>query len=291
MSIDSLQEKIRKKKNPSVIDFGILQEQLPQHLLEEEKSYLKAYGRFCAELLDGLKQTVPAVRFSMASFAFWGAEGLALLERVLDTAKGKGYYIFLDIPGALSALEAAAGAYALYDQGRFCFDGLVLSGYIGSDCLRPYVAGLKETGKDVFAVVRTANKTAAELQDLLTGSRLVHMAAADIVNRFSEGYVSKCGYSRVGIMAGASSADSIKNLRAKYPRMFLLLDGYDYPNSNAKNCSFAFDRFGHGAIACAGTSVTAAWKDAEADGEGYIECALEVAERMRKNLARYVTIL
>lgn len=291
MSIDNLQDKIRKRKNPSVIDFSILPEDLPSHLLEEEGSFLKAYGRFCTELLNALKDTVPAVRFSMSAFAFWGADGLKLLETVLDTAKTMGYYVFMDIPGALSAREAAMGAQLLYDHGRFCYDAAVLSCYIGSDSLRPYIAGLKETGKDLFAVVRTANKTAPELQDLLTGSRLVHMAAADIVNRFSEDYVSKCGYSRVGIMAGASSADSLKNLRTKYPRMFLLLDGYDYPNANAKNCSFAFDRFGHGAIACAGTSVTAAWKEAEEVNKGYVECALDAAERMKKNLTRYVTVL
>lgn len=291
MSIDSLQEKIRKKKNPSVIDFGVLPEHLPPHLLEEEGGFLPGYNRFCTELMDALKDVVPAVRFSLASLAFWGEDGLNLLIKLLDKAKVNGYYIFLDIPGALSPQEAALSASVLYDQGRFCFDAAVLSCYIGSDCIRPYIAGLKETDKDLFVVVRTANKTAPELQDLLTGSRLVHMAAADIVNRFSEDHVSKCGYSRVGMMAGASSADSLRNLRAKYQRAFLLLDGYDYPNSNAKNCSFAFDRFGHGAAACAGASVTAAWMDAESESVGYIEAAFEAAERMRKNLTRYVTVL
>ena len=31
MSIDILQERIRKLKNPSVIDFGVTPEHLPQH--------------------------------------------------------------------------------------------------------------------------------------------------------------------------------------------------------------------------------------------------------------------
>lgn len=291
MSIDNLQEKIRKKKNPSVIDFGILPEHMPPHLLEEEGAYVKAYERFCTELLDTLKEIVPASRFSLGAFCFLGSEGLEMLKRVLNCAKEMGYYVFLDLPAALSPQEASAAAYALYDQGVYCFDAAVLSCYIGSDCLRPYISGLKETGKDLFAVVRTANKSAAELQDLLTGSRLVHMAAADIVNRYSESYVSKCGYSRIGVMAGASSADSLRNLRAKYKHMFLLLDGYDYPNANAKNCSYAFDRFGHGALACAGASVTAAWKEADTDGRTYTACALEAAERMKKNLTRYITIL
>ena len=73
--------------------------------------------------------------------------------------------------------------------------------------------------------------------------------------------------------------------------MFLLVDGLDYPSGNAKNCSFAFDKFGHGAIVCAGPSVTAAWKDAETDGRDYLEQAKLAAERMKKNITRYITVL
>lgn len=292
MSIDKLQEKIRKLKNPSVIDFGVLPEQIPPFLLEEEGSFLKAYGRFCTELLEGLQGVVPAVRFSLSAFAFLGQDAMALLGQILSVAKTQGYYVFLDIPGALSGQEADIAAAALVDDAaNLSFDGIITSCYIGSDSLRPYVSRLKELDKDLFAVIRTSNRTAPELQDLLTGSRLVHMAAADIVNRFAEPLVSRCGYSSVAAVAGASSADSLRNLRAKYKSMFLLLDGYDYPNSNAKNCSHAFDRLGHGAAACAGTSVTAAWQEQEGDGREYVSFAVQAAERMRKNLTRYVTIL
>ena len=54
----------------------------------------------------------------------------------------------------------------------------------GSDVLKPYMAAIKSVNKDIFVVLRTANKSASELQDLLAGSRLVHMAAADHVNRY-----------------------------------------------------------------------------------------------------------
>lgn len=290
MSVDMLQDKIRKCKNPSVIDFNIFPEQLPPQILAEG-DFIRGYEIFANELLQGLNGIVPAVRFSLSAMAYYGSAGLDVLSRVLNRAKDFGYYIFLDIPGALSPQEAAVGARALFDEGRLCFDGVIMGGYIGSDCLRPYLSGLKESSKDIFVAVRTANKTAPELQDLLTGTRLVHMAATEIVNRMAEPYVSRSGFSRVGIMAAASSADSLRNLRAKYKNLFMILDGYDYPNSNAKNCGYSFDRLGHGAIACAGTSVTAAWQDAETEDADYVSCAVQAAERMKKNLTRYVTIL
>ena len=92
-------------------------------------------------------------------------------------------------------------------------------------------------------------------------------------------------------MAAASSADSLRSLRAKYKNIFLLLDGCDYPNANAKNCSFAFDSLGHGAAACAGLSITAAWRDQETTGTEYVSQAVSAAERLKRNLTRYVTVL
>ena len=140
-------------------------------------------------------------------------------------------------------------------------------------------------------VVRTANKSAPELQDLLSGGRLVHAAAADHVNRYGADTAGKSGYTRVGILAAASAAQSLKDLRAKYPRLFMVLDGADYPNANAKNCSHAFDKFGHGAVAVVGTGITCAWKQSEEENADYLQLSRAAAERMKKNLTRYVTIL
>lgn len=291
MSIDKLQEKIRKMKNPLAVDFSVLPEHIPSYILEATGSYPKAYAQFCKGLLEGLKLAVPAVRFDFGAFALMGVEGLEILEDVLCFAKTCGYYVLLDGVESLSAQSAARGAQQLLSQEcKWYFDGLIMTAYIGSDGIRPYAEKLKSTGKDLFVVARTANRTAPETQDLLSGSRLAHMAKADIINRFAEPLVGRCGYSQVAVMAAASSADSLRSLRSKYKYLFLLLDGSDYPNANAKNCSFAFDTLGHGALACAGLSVTAAWME-NGNPTDYIVAAVNAAERAKKNLTRYVTIL
>ena len=292
MSIDRLQDRIRKLKNPSVVDFFALQEQVPAHILTQEGSFIQAYGRFCTELLLALKDTVPAARFSFDSFALLGAQGLALLSDMTKTAKQAGFYVLLDGAEVYSAQAAHAAADRLFDrQCPWQFDALVVSSYIGSDGLKPYAQKLSGGEKALFVVIRTSNKSAAELQDLLTGSRLAYMAKADLVNRLGLPLQGKCGYSQIGGMGAAASADSLHSLRSKYKNMFLLVDGYDSPNGNAKNCSFAFDRFGHGAAVCAGFSITGAWLEADNDGQGYTEDAVLAAERMKKNLLRYITVL
>ena len=291
MSMDLMHEKIRKLKNPSVIDFGIKADSLPPHLLEEEGSLVKAYGRFCREIMTALKGFVPAVRFPFGAFALLGEEGLSLLKQLLAEAKEMEYYVLMDSPEILSPWAADRAAEMIFAENVYPCDGLLVSSFIGSDGVKPFLPFCKDGSKSLFVVVRSPNKSASELQDLLTGTRLVHVAAAEMANRFGEPIMAKCGYSRVGIAASAGAPDSLRNLRAKHNRLFVLVDGLDYPSGNAKNCSFAFDRFGYGAAVCAGPSVTAAWKAGETDGFDYVDQAVQAAERMKKNITRYVTIL
>lgn len=292
MSVDLLQDKIRKTKNPSMVELSLRPSELPPHILAEAQSQAKAYERFSRELLAGLKGLVPAVRIGFASFALLGSEGIQALQNVLKFAREQGFYVCMDAPELLSAQGAALVAEGIFGEGSgFACDGLIISGYPGSDVIKPFLPYCKDGKKDIFVVARTANKSAPELQDLLAGTRLVHAAAADHVNRYGADTAGKRGYTRVGILAAASSAESLRNLRSRYPKLFLLLDGYDYPNANAKNCSFAFDKFGHGAVAIAGRSITCAWSQAESGGEDFTEHAAAAAERMKKNLTRYISVL
>lgn len=292
MAIDVLQEKIRKTKNPSVLELALAVSDLPPHLLEEEGSAGKAYARFCREMLEHLKGTVPAVRLSFTAFALLGHDGLYQLTETLKRAGELGYYTILDAPELLSPATAKHTAELIFGADTlYPCSGLVIGGYLGSDIIKPFLPLCKKEKKDLFIVTRTANKSAPELQDLLAGSRIVHVAAADHVNRYGADTAGKFGYTQAGLLAAASSAESLRSLRSKYPKLFLLLDGYDYPNANAKNCSHAFDKYGHGAAACGSTGITAAWKDAESDGRDYLDHAKAAAERMKKNITRYITVL
>ena len=288
MAVDILQEKIRKTKNPSVLELTLPVSDLPPQFARNGEGY----AVFCEELLICLKGIVPAVRLAFSAFVLLGHDGLYQLSRTLKKAAELGYYVLLDAPEILSPSMAKMTAEGIFGEGSlYPCDGLIISGYLGSDVIKPFLSCCKKNKKDLFVVTRTANKSAPELQDLLAGSRLVHVAAADHVNRYGADTAGKFGYTSVGILAAASSAESLRNLRSKYPKLFLLLDGYDYPNANAKNCSFAFDKFGHGAAACGGSAIICAWKTEESDGSDYLEKAKTAAERMKKNLTRYVTVL
>ena len=288
MSIDKLHEKIRKMKNPSMLDLTVPAEVIPAHIAQGTTA--ENYAAFCRELMVGLKDSLPAVRFRFDAFALMGAAGLTTLSVLLKEAQELGYYVLLDAPGILSPEDAQMTADAIFGGEDYPCDGLLISPYIGSDAIKPFIPHCK-ADKDIFVVVRSANKTALELQDLMTGTRLVHTAAMDIVSRHGENIFGKNGYSRVCACVSAGAPNSIRSIRNGYKYTFLLVDGLEYPSGNHKNCSLAFDRFGYGAVVCAGTSITAAWKENGTDGTDFVAQAVDAADRMKKNLLRYVTIL
>lgn len=291
MSIDRLQSKIRKMKCPVVLDFQLDVSVIPAYILGEEKTVVRAFSRYVMELMEALRDRVPAVRFHFSDFALHGSEGVSALSAVLAYASKLGYYTLLNAPEALSAQQAVHNAGVLLGEDcNWKFDGLVLSQFIGTDAIKPYVSRQKEGDKGLFAIVRTGNKSGPEMQDLLTGGRLVHIAQADLVHRIAEPNLGKSGYCTLGVMASATNAASLMNLRSKFKYLFILIDGFDAANANSKNCIGAFDKLGHGAAICVGHCVTGAWKDEE-EGTPFAEAAQQAVERINRNISRYITVL
>ncbi len=282
MSVDVLQKKIRKLKNPAMVVFAPTADLIPQGYDSAEQ--------YCCALLEALKEHVPAVRIHQGAFALLGPDGLVQMDHVMKKARELEYYILLDWGSVEEPALAEAAARKILEDECWDCDGVVIGGYAGTDCIKPYAMASEAKKKDVFVVLKTANKSGSELQDLQTGGRHVFTASADRVNRLAESCVERCGYSRIGAMAGANSEISLKSLREKYPKMFLLVDGMEAPNSNAKFASAAFDRMGYGAVCCAGSSVLGAWKTAEKETDP-LKCAVDAVDRLKRNINRYITIL
>ena len=286
--MDMLQERIRKFKCPIVLDLALEQQHIPAAFASDNA--LEGMVSYCSALLAAMKAIVPAVRFNFDQYALLGGEGLERLSALMQEANRMGYYVLLDGPSVTSPWAAQRAAAILGEDSCYPCHGMIISPYIGSDAIKPFAEYCK-AGKSLFVIVRSPNKSAAELQDLMTGSRLVHTAAADLVKRHGESLVGKCGYSSIGAVISATSSSSVMNLRSKYNRTFLLVDGLDYPGGNGKNASLGFDRFGHGCAVSVGPSITSAWMTEEDQTADAVQLAVRAAERIRNNLGRYITIL
>ena len=305
MSIDVLQSRIRKLKCPIVVGLDPTRELIPPELLAEceagpgpgPEALAESCGIFCHGLLDALKKTVPAVKVQAACFEALGWQGVKVMQELLARAKKLGYYVLLETMrsdvGHVAALSAQSVFGGLDFGGERVFpypcDAVVLNGYLGSDGIRPWLPYVKESGKNVFVVVKSSNKSSGEVQDLLSGDRVIHTAMADLTLRWSTELFGKCGYGEVGAVVGLSSPAAIQALRKRYDTLFFLVPGYGAQGGVAKHASYAFDRLGHGAAVCASRSIIGAWR--EQAGADYPEAALAAVEKMKKQLEGYVTVL
>ena len=197
MSIDILQEKIRKLKNPSVVELMLPLTDLPPRYAHDAKGY----GEFCRDLLGGLKGIVPAVRLSFGVFALLGGDGLQELAQTLNTARNMGYYAVLDAPELLSPTAAQITAEAFFGgETDYPCDGLVVSGYLGSDIIKPFLPGCREGKKDLFVAARTGNKSAPGI--------------AGLALRFPAGAYGGCGLDKPVRAGGGGKAGLFPNRRS-----------------------------------------------------------------------------
>lgn len=307
MSIAALQERIRRSKSPVMVGLDPYLPILPPHIVREAfeehgqtlHGAAEAYARFCTELLDALKDVAPAVKLQSACFEALGADGIAVMQRLSVYAKELGYYVLIDSMRGDVGSVAEIYAQAMFGEvpvgetahRLYACDALTVNGYLGSDGIKPFLPYCKRDGKNIFLLLKTSNRSSREVQDLLSGDRVVYTAMADLVMRWSTDLFGKNGYSEIGAVVGATFPQTLKLLREKYDRLFFLVPGYGAQGGTAKNVQFAFDRFGHGAIVTASRSILCAWQKAGSDGTDYLTHAVAAVEKMKKEIARYVTIL
>ena len=261
MSIDVLKTKIRKLRNPSALTIAPTFDTMPPQYLTEFDSPIQGLGEYCRRALEALTDQNPAVKVSFGVILDW--------QRQEDEASAK------------------AAAKLILSGNMWPCDAVVLSCYPGSGSVKPYILEANKERKDVFVVLKTAGKSGSELQDLQTGGRMVYTAAADLLAKWGDQTLERCGYSRVGAVGSASHASSLRNLREKYPKMFLVVDGLEAGNANARNASFAFDNMGYGGLVC--SNLLNAW--IENPDNDPIEEVAAAAQRMKRNVTTYVTVL
>ena len=222
------------------------------------------------------------------------------VTNAIEYAKSLGYYVLIDSmrgdvgPVAEIYAQAMFGSVPIGENSQKLYDcdALTVNGYLGSDGIKPFLPYCKKDGKNIFMLLKTSNKSSREVQDLLSGDRVVYTAMADLAMRWSTDLFGRNGYSEIGAVVGATFPQTLKLLREKYDRLFFLVPGYGAQGGTAKNVQFAFDRFGHGAIVSASRSIICAWQKAEgSDGTDYLDHALAAAEKMKKDIAKYVVIL
>ncbi|MCL2627882.1 MAG: orotidine-5'-phosphate decarboxylase [Oscillospiraceae bacterium] len=297
MSFARLQKKIDELNNPTVVgldpDLAHIPPDIMEKCIEEYGENLEAASRaiilFNMGLIDALCDIVPAVKPQSAYYEMLGAHGVLALSLTCEYAASKGMYVIIDAKrgdiGSTAAAYSAAylGTVKVGESEFMPFnaDALTVNTYLGSDGLKPFIDTAIEHDKAIFALVKTSNPSAAEIQDKSIGKDMVYHVVGDLLEDISKDTIDEFGYSRVGAVVGATYPIEAEFLRNRLKHTFFLVPGYGAQGGTASDAAFSFDKNGRGAIVNSSRGIIAAWKKSDCD---YMEAAREEAIKMRDEL-------
>jgi len=137
-------------------------------------------------------------------------------------------------------------------------DAFTANPLLGRDALEPFVATAESAGAGVFALVRTSNPGAADVEDLPAPDRPLHERLAAIVDEFSGRLLGTGGLSGMGAVVGATEPEHIARLRELMPRSIFLLPGVGAQGGRPEALGPAFAAGRASAIVTASRSIAAA---------------------------------
>jgi orotidine-5'-phosphate decarboxylase len=187
----------------------------------------------CRTLIERAGPACVAVKPQLACFERLGAPGWAALAEVCEIAAAAGLLVVADGKRGDVPVTAAAYAQALVGETPTPWgpvpglgaDAFTANPLLGLDALEPLVAAAAGAGAGVFALVRTSNPGAADVEDLPAPDRPLHERLAELVDGLSGRLLGESGLSGMGAVVGATEPEHIARLRALMPRSIFLIPG------------------------------------------------------------------
>ncbi|MGH2982261.1 MAG: orotidine-5'-phosphate decarboxylase, partial [Solirubrobacterales bacterium] len=186
----------------------------------------------CRRLIEAAGPACVAVKLQLACFERLGAPGWAALAGVAGDARAAGLLVIAD--GKRGDVPVTAAAYGQALVGRtetpwgpvegLGADAFTTNPLPGGDALEPLIEAAEEAGAGVFALVRTTNPGAEEIQDQPPDAPL-HERLAALVDRSAERLAGSGGLSGMGAVVGATAPDLVGRLRELMPRAIFLMPG------------------------------------------------------------------
>jgi orotidine-5'-phosphate decarboxylase len=126
-------------------------------------------ARFALTATEALAPQVAVVKPQSAFFERFGSRGIAVLERVVATARQAGALVLLDVKrGDIgSTARAYADAY-LEPTSPLAVDAITASPYLGFGSLRPMLEAARSHGTGVFVLALTSNPEGPQVQHART---------------------------------------------------------------------------------------------------------------------------
>jgi len=301
---DLLTDKIAELNNPTVMGLDPRIEYIPDSIKDK---YNKELGNdpematawsiyeFNTKLIDAVSDIVPAIKPQFAYYEMYGVQGLEVLKKTIKYAQMKGMIVIADAKrndigstatayadGIIGSTELVGGS----NMSMFNADCVTVNGYLGVDGIKPFLDVCARDGKGIFALVRTSNPSAGDLQDLkLEDGRTVYEAMADKVNEWGKSLIGNNGFSSVGAVVGATWPEQAVQIRKRMPESLILVPGYGAQGAGADAAVASFTKDGRGSIVNASRSLMCAWKKrSDLEPDDFMTATRDEAIDMRDKL-------
>lgn len=120
-------------------------------------------------------------------------------------------------------------------------DAATINPLIGGDSLSPVVEAASKVSAGVFALVRTSNPGAVDIEDLpLLGGGTVSDRLAEMVDTLGRGFVGESGLSSLGAVVGATAPEHLGRLRERMPQAVFLIPGVGAQGGRVEDLAPAF---------------------------------------------------
>ncbi len=282
-AMERLNQKILKKDSRVVAGLDPSISNIPKGYFEG-LTVERAMREYCFDYIRAIKDIVPAIKINVAFFEALGGEDV--YWDVAEEAANAELIVIGDVKRA--DIGSTSKKYAdAYLHGNSPFDMITVNPYFGTDGIQPFIEEANANQKGLLVLVKTSNKSSAELQDLtLKDGRCVYEAVADLVKTF--GNESNSKYSNVGAVVGATHPLQAKKLRERMPNTFFLVPGYGAQGATAEDVVVNFDKSGLGAIVNSSRGIMQAYKHERWQGKysekTWDEAARAEAKRMTKEI-------
>ncbi len=238
-------------------------------------------------IIEATHKVAAAFKPQIAFYEQFGEAGLRALHRTIASLRNRDEIIILDAKRndiqhtARAYADAWLGAYMPF-SGRLNeqrVDAITVNGYLGADGVLPFLEADRQGG--IFVLAKTSNPTSADVQDLkLDSGKPIYQHMAELANVWGkQDGVGPAGYSRVGLVVGATHPQACEAIRAAAPSSLFLMPGLGAQGGSADAIAKSAGADGYGAFASSSRSVlygfpqrdaeTSRWRDAVVEGASH----------------------
>ena len=276
---DRLIEAIQAKNAPVCIGLDPTYDRLPAEITDQKElndatdseASLDAIIEFSRRVIKIIAPIVPAVKINIAFFERYYWEGIEGYFELIQEAKEAGLMVIGDCKrGDIGSSAELYAKSMLADPDFFNLDDMMgpdavtVASYFGLDGVKPFADVANAEGKGLFALVRTSNPSAAELQNakLESGDTVAETVARQVATWATEnGTLGQNGYNNIGAVVAATDPEAVARLRELMPQSLFLVPGYGAQGGTAADVKACFKPDGTGAIVNASRSVIYAYED------------------------------